>query len=535
MATPHTADTAHATGPAATHPAAIGLCLVSHTNVGKTTLARTLLGQDVGEVQDGPHITQMAQAHRLLATPEGDELRLWDTPGFGDSVRLHSRLSQAGQPMGWFLSQVWDRWTDPAFFLSQRAMLAARDEADIVLYLVNASEAPEDCGYLAPELAILAWLGKPVVVVLNQLGHPPEHGTPGQAEQQEQARWATHLSGHTVVKAVLPLDAFARCWVHEGVLLDTLTPWLAPHAQAGYARLVAQWQQRNWQRLERSAHALATELLAAATDVQTGQPGQTGFQAAAQQALAQRVLQCRQHLTRELLALHGLHGQANHPLWQRLDAPAVTAKTPLNAKRMGVLGAITSGAATGLGADAMAGGLTLGLGALVGAVVGGLAFAGAALGANKVRQQERPTLTLAPAALTALLQEALLKYLAIAHFGRGRGDFVHADLPADWQTACATVVADHADAVDGLWADAQRWATQQPHPTAQAPNTPATAHTPPLSPVPNAVQNPPHDLPHSLPPDLLQRLRGLCTEQLLALLQHLYPHTPIQPPEPGQP
>jgi predicted GTPase len=35
-------DTAHS----------LQLSLVSHTNVGKTTLARTLLGRDVGEVRD---------------------------------------------------------------------------------------------------------------------------------------------------------------------------------------------------------------------------------------------------------------------------------------------------------------------------------------------------------------------------------------------------------------------------------------------------------------------------------------------------
>ena len=35
----------------------INLSLVSHTNIGKTTLARTLLMQDVGEVADRAHVT----------------------------------------------------------------------------------------------------------------------------------------------------------------------------------------------------------------------------------------------------------------------------------------------------------------------------------------------------------------------------------------------------------------------------------------------------------------------------------------------
>ena len=97
---------------------------------------------------------------------------LWDTPGFGDSARLARRLAQQGNPVGWFLSQVWDRFRDRAFFLSQQAVRNVRDQADVVLYLVNASEAPEDAGYLAPELDVLEWIGKPVIVLINQTGRP---------------------------------------------------------------------------------------------------------------------------------------------------------------------------------------------------------------------------------------------------------------------------------------------------------------------------------------------------------------------------
>ena len=91
-------------------PGSIALSLVSHTNVGKTTLARTLLGRDIGEVRDAPHVTEFADAFTLLETPTGETLQLWDTPGFGDSLRLLRRMRHATQPLGWFLSAVWDRW-----------------------------------------------------------------------------------------------------------------------------------------------------------------------------------------------------------------------------------------------------------------------------------------------------------------------------------------------------------------------------------------------------------------------------------------
>ena len=71
----------------------INLSLVSHTNIGKTTLARTLLGRDIGEVADRPHVTETNDDYVLIRGSDGySELVLWDTPGFGDSVRLAQRL-----------------------------------------------------------------------------------------------------------------------------------------------------------------------------------------------------------------------------------------------------------------------------------------------------------------------------------------------------------------------------------------------------------------------------------------------------------
>jgi len=124
----------------------IALSLISHTNAGKTTLARTLIGRDVGEVRDAAHVTQQASGYRLIESAAGDVLMLWDTPGFGDSARLARRLGQQGNPIGWFLSQVWDRFRDRAFFHSQQAVRNVRDTADVVLYPVNAAESPAGAG-----------------------------------------------------------------------------------------------------------------------------------------------------------------------------------------------------------------------------------------------------------------------------------------------------------------------------------------------------------------------------------------------------
>ena len=47
----------------------VQFALVSHTNNGKTTLARTLVGMDVGEVRDAAHVTTFSESTSCIAQP----------------------------------------------------------------------------------------------------------------------------------------------------------------------------------------------------------------------------------------------------------------------------------------------------------------------------------------------------------------------------------------------------------------------------------------------------------------------------------
>ena len=252
-------------GSPAPAPALIEISLISHTNTGKTTLARTLLARDIGEVRDAAHVTEFAEAYQLAATEQGDVLRLWDTPGFGDSVRLVKRLRSSDNPLGWFLREVWDRRRDRPFWCSQQAIRAARENADVVLYLVNASESPSDAGYVASEMQILRWIGKPVIVLLNQVGPPRPHGE----DRAEEERWRAYLEPFGVMTDVLTLDAFARCWVQEGVLLDAVRRQLAPgQARCICTICVRPGSQRSLERFRQSMAVLAEQLVAAARDTE---------------------------------------------------------------------------------------------------------------------------------------------------------------------------------------------------------------------------------------------------------------------------
>ena len=449
-------------------PAQIQLALISHTNNGKTTLARTLIGADVGEVRDAAHVTIFAESHTLLSSAEGDKLQLWDTPGFGDSVRLLKRLALSGNPIGWFLREVFDRYRDRPFWLSQQALRTARDQADIVLYLVNSSENPKDAGYLPAEMKILEWLEKPVVVLLNQLGPP----RPAPQEQAEQARWKDHLAQYAVVRQVLAFDAFARCWVHERVFYEAVGTLVAEPKQAAYARLFAVWEENNRQRFRQAMRLTAEQLGAAARDAEPvdleskgllrtamnavglGKSGRQNAQEKAMSVLLERLNLSIARTTVDLLALHKLDPS---------DAPKINARVrnnfairaPLDQAQAGLLGAVISGAATGLSADLMTGGLSFGAGALIGGVVGALTLAGAAWGFNTSTDRNVSTVRFADEFLQTLLVSSILRYLAVAHFGRGRGSFVESEAPAFWQAELELALAQHGGDLRQQWQNAR--------------------------------------------------------------------------------
>ena len=249
--------------------ATVEITLISHTNAGKTTLARTLLGRDIGEVRDAPHVTEIAEAHTLLQTEVGDVLRLWDTPGFGDSARLVQRLRLADNPIGWLLREVWDRYSDRPFWCSQQAVRAARESSDVVLYLVNAAEDPRDAGYVAFEAQVLRWVGKPVVVLLNQTGPP----RPADEERAEAQRWSAHLES----LGVRERSAGARCvrtllGAGARAARRRRPSTCRSHKRAAYARLVSTWTVRNVERFDTAMQVLAEHLSRAASDFEPVAP-----------------------------------------------------------------------------------------------------------------------------------------------------------------------------------------------------------------------------------------------------------------------
>jgi hypothetical protein len=448
-------------------PQRIALSLVAHTNVGKTTLARTLLGRDVGEVRDEPHVTEFADVHTMLESPAGDSLQLWDTPGFGDSVRLLRRLRQSSHPIGWFLSQVWDRWRERPFWAAQQALKNVRDEADVLLYLVSVAETPEAAGYVEPELELLAWTGKPVVVLLNQLGT-----SRSPADGDDLALWQRHIAELSPGAQVLSFDAFARCWVQEIVLLEAIAGVLDDRRRPAMARLSEAWRADRRATFGASMAVLASSLGRVATArvivadgagslaqglsarlrraVAALRPGSRTDEATAraQVQLAERLAAEVRESTAALIRLHRLEGESTAAV---LAAVEVDLHKRVDAGWAAAWGGAVSGALAGLSTDVLSGGLTLGGGMIAGGVLGALGAAGIAQGVNRVRGTDRSWVGWKSDTWMTMVDAALLRYLAVAHFGRGRGRWANAAAPEHWVGVVKSVLEPRRPALAQLW------------------------------------------------------------------------------------
>lgn len=434
----------------------INLSLISHTNVGKTTLARTLLRKDIGEVFDQSHVTDVAEKHALMQTKDGVLLNLWDTPGFGDSFRLWKRLKVSDSAVLGFLTQTWDRFTDRPFWCSQHAILNVKDHADAVLYLANAAEDPEEASYIKPEMQILAWLGKPIVVLLNQMGPPKDHD----GEEREVTRWRKHFATISNATEVMAFDAFARCWVQEEVLWKKVKDVLPARRKGLMQECLDHNRDRNLDRFQQAIDRLGEALNSIVQDSEPLPPQNLAekilspvsesFREPQKQAmtkLGERMIRALTAAVSDIIKLHELSGEAARIIEDRFEDDFAV-QQPTSKGVAATVGGFLSGALTGLAADLTAGGLTFGGGALIGGLLGATGGVAAAEGFDFVKGAKEARVTWSPKFVAGIMESAILRYLAVAHFGRGRGEWTESEHPKVWREVVADVVAASSSDID---------------------------------------------------------------------------------------
>jgi len=437
----------------------IVISLISHTNVGKTALARTLLRRDVGEVADSAHITVTPEAY-LLLEHDGCRARLWDTPGFGSNLaKLAKRLRSRENPLSWLLRQVWDRHIDHSLWCSQEAIRNVQSESDLVLYLADATQSPETVGYVDLEIEVIQWIGKPVLVFLNQTGHPdPER------ERANEEEWRAHLSQYEIVKHVDTLDAFTRCWTEEHRILEKAAEVVPREKRRTAETLRDAWVAKNLDIFDRSVAVMARWAADAVTD--TERLPESGLSDhlrrllsrssrdreldRVQQAMYDRLASATTEAVNDLIALHGLDGETAAKMAEA-SRDEFAVKRDVEEPLAATVGGAASGLVGGLSADLLAGGMTFGGGAIVGMLLGGASTYALVKGYNLTRTGGN-MVRWTEAHFTNQVKFILMLYLAVSHFGRGRGAWRDpSNNPGQWESVVDRELETTAETWSELW------------------------------------------------------------------------------------
>ncbi len=389
---------------------AIKLAVVGHTNVGKTSLLRTLTGDvSFGEVSHRPSTTRHVEGARLSV--DGEALvELYDTPGLEDAIALLDYLERLDRPgerldgparLARFLegSEARQRFEQEAKVMRQLL------DSDAGLYVIDARE-PVLAKY-RDELAVLASCGKPLLPVLNFVS----------AQQHREPEWREALSRlglHALVRfdsVAPPEDGGRRLYESLALLLESARPRLE--------RLIDdQEKQRTAKR--HSAARLIAELLIDCAACRRSVETTADQEQQAVEALRKAVRQREQQCVEALLKLYAFRKDDV----SSSDLPLMDGRwgddlfNPETLKLMGVRvgGGVAAGAAAGAGVDLMVGGVTLGAAALVGAIAGGAlstarSYGGRLLGKFKGRREL--TVDDAVLRLLALRQRHLLLALGV--------------------------------------------------------------------------------------------------------------------------
>lgn len=422
-------------------PTRVQLCLVAHRSQDTVALMRVLM-QDPDALRQEASEALHPAVYTLITSPNGDEIRIALMPGIEAIAHLMAKPDSLEPGLARrALSAVWRRSAEQRPSPGEPALRAVRDDSDVVLHVV-ASDA--DVQAARP---LLQWLGKPVLVLLNQ-----PHPEPGEGAGA----------------GSLAFDAFARCWVQERILLDAVGRCLPDSKTQGYARLTTAWDDRNRARFRSAMSVLASHLFYAARqkeDVHSAplsmktlvsaadREGHERARKAAMAAVVERLARSQAQSFSQLLRLHGVDDTAGGVPEHRLEEKFVVQQA-INTPQAGMAGAAT-GAAMGASVDLLTGGLTLGAAAALGALVGGGAALVASAWKNKTTTSGVTVVQLSDEMMQAMLEAGLLRYLAAAHFGRPNAGSHGGEIRPVWKSGVVAAVEAHRDRLLPLWAAAR--------------------------------------------------------------------------------
>ena len=402
---------------------ALKLAVVGHTNTGKTSVLRTLL-RDVyfGEVKNEAATTRHVERAQLTDSQTGEVLvTLYDTPGLEDASGLMDWLEDNTasrrdgiERLQQFLaadiaqgvdSNVSDNYGSQDYNYSQEAKVIRQLLAsDMAIYVVDAREPV--LGKYKDELAILSWAAIPVMPVFNFTD----------SQDANIDDWQTMLARRNLHISTR-FDSVAFEFEDEMRLWKNLATMLT------HSEMLEQLMTRrtaDWAQLYDEANIIIADFLlnvaAFVCEISEDDDPMPVLQ-----KMQEAVRQSERAMQHNLLNSYKFYDNAVAATPLELQAYQQDPFDPELLKSYGIR--TTSGAAAGallgLGIDAAALGTTLGLGAAIGGIAGGLLSNTSSI-ADRITGVKR--LYIDPATLTLLATRAIDLLNTLRHRGHAATD-----------------------------------------------------------------------------------------------------------------
>lgn len=393
------------------------LAVVGHTNTGKTSLLRTLL-RDVyfGEVKNEAATTRHVEQAKLIDSQTGEVLvKLYDTPGLEDASGLmdwledntasrRDGIERLQQFLASDIAKGGEAINSNEDYSQEAKVVRQLLASDMAIYVVDAREPA--LGKYKDELAILSWAAIPVMPVFNFT----------ESQDANIDEWQTMLARRNLHISTR-FDSVAFEFEDEMRLWQNLATMLT-HSEM-LEQLMAR-RTEDWAQLYDEANIIIADfLLNVAAFVREISEDDDPMPVLEQ--MQEAVRQSERTMQHNLLNLYKFYDNAVAATPLELQAYQQDPFDPELLKSYGIR--TTSGAAAGallgLGIDAAALGTTLGLGAAIGGIAGGLLSNTSSI-ADRVTGVKR--LYIDPATLTLLATRAIDLLTALRHRGHAATD-----------------------------------------------------------------------------------------------------------------
>ena len=153
-------------------------------------------------------------------------------------------------------------------------------------------------------------------------------------------------------------------------------------------------------------------------------------------------------MSTQLIKLHGLAGETAHTIQSRLEDVTVPGeRKPWEEESF--WSGLVSGAAAGFASDVATGGLSHGFFTIGGAILGAL---GGTAYAKSQDESDPNRISWVGDFLDRQTRDALLRYLAVTHCGRGRGDYSDPrEFPLFWQQETERILKQKNETLHSHW------------------------------------------------------------------------------------